>query len=99
MLLGKLVASQAYQGMALQLVQRLDVPAANALGELRGQKVGAVAGTLEGTLMATFQGGALVPRMVSMGETRTAGLRWKRPGGCHADAQHRLGRVPQARCR
>lgn len=67
-LLGKLVASRPYQGMALQLVQRLDVPAANGLGELRGQKVGAVAGTLEGTLIATYQGGALVPGMVSMGK-------------------------------
>ncbi|AOW11514.1 hypothetical protein LPB72_22485 [Hydrogenophaga crassostreae] len=67
-LLGNLVASQPYQGMALQLVQRLDVPAASGLGGLRGQKVGAVAGTLEGTLIATFQGGALVPGMVSMGK-------------------------------
>jgi ABC-type amino acid transport substrate-binding protein len=67
-LLGEVVASRPYQGMALQLVQRLDVPAAASLGELRGQKVGAVAGTLEGTLIATFQGGALVPGMVSMGK-------------------------------
>lgn len=67
-LLGEVVASRPYQGMALQLVQRLDVPVAEGLGELRGQKVGAVAGTLEGTLIATFQGGALVPGMVSMGK-------------------------------
>lgn len=66
--LGNLVASQPYQGMALQLVQRVDVPAADGLGDLRGQKVGAVAGTLEGTLIATYKGGALLPNMVSMGK-------------------------------
>ena len=64
--LGKLVASEAYQGMALQLVQRQDAAAANTLGELGTQKVGAVAGTLGGTLVATYNGGALVPRMVSL---------------------------------
>jgi ABC-type amino acid transport substrate-binding protein len=66
--LGNVIASQPYQGMALQLVQRLDAPMANGLGELRGQKIGAVAGTLEGTLIATYQGGALLPGMVSMGK-------------------------------
>lgn len=66
--LGQLVASQPYQGMALQLVQRLDAPVANGLGELRGQKVGAVAGTLEGSLIATYQGGMLTSGMVSMGK-------------------------------
>ena len=66
--LGNVVASQPYQGMALQLVQRLDAPAANGLGELKGQKIGAVAGTLEGTLIATYQGGALTRHMVSMGK-------------------------------
>lgn len=66
--LGTVVASQPYQGMALQLVQRLEAPAANGLGELRGQKIGAVAGTLEGSLIATYQGGALAEHMVSMGK-------------------------------
>ena len=64
--LGQLVASQPYQGMALQLVQCMEAPPANALGELSGQKIGAVAGTLGGTLVATFNGGALVPQMVSL---------------------------------
>lgn len=66
--LGNVVASHPYQGMALQLVQREDAPRANGLGELRGQKIGAIAGTLEGTLIATYQGGALAPDMVSMGK-------------------------------
>lgn len=66
--LGELIASQPYQGMALQLVQRIDAPVAQGLGDLRGQKVGAVAGTLEGTLIATYQGGALTSHMVSMGK-------------------------------
>lgn len=82
-LLGTLVASKPYQGMALQLVQRLDVPAANRLGELRGQKVGAVAGTLEGTLIATFGGGVLVPSMVSMGKLDD---RWAALEGGKVDA-------------
>lgn len=66
--LGTLVASAPYQGMALQMVQRLEVPAANSLAELQGQKIGAVAGTLGGTLVATFHGGALVPHMVSLAQ-------------------------------
>lgn len=64
--LGHVVASDPYQGMALQLVQREDAPRANTLAELRGQKIGVIAGTLEGTLIATYQGGALVSDMVSM---------------------------------
>ncbi|HEY9097213.1 MAG TPA: transporter substrate-binding domain-containing protein [Hydrogenophaga sp.] len=66
--LGTLVASDPYQGMALQLVQRTESPAANTLGDLKNQTIGAVAGTLGGTLVATFNGGALVPHMVSLSQ-------------------------------
>ena len=66
--LGTLVASDPYQGMALQLVQRAESPEANTLGELKEQTIGAVAGTLGGTLVATFRGGALVPHMVSLSQ-------------------------------
>jgi ABC-type amino acid transport substrate-binding protein len=66
--LGTLVASQPYQGTALVIVQRAGTPQAASLGALAGQKVGAVAGTLEGTLVAMYRGGALTPGMVSMGQ-------------------------------
>jgi ABC-type amino acid transport substrate-binding protein len=66
--LGTLVASAPYQGMALQLVQRADAPPANTLGDLKAQKIGAIAGTLEGSLIATYKGGALVDRMVSLSQ-------------------------------
>lgn len=66
--LGTLVASQPYQGAALVIVQRSGVPPASSLGELRGRKVGAVAGTLEGTLVAMYGGGALAKDMVSLGQ-------------------------------
>jgi len=66
--LGTLVASQPYQGTALTLVQRAGGAPAKTLGDLVGRKVGAVAGTLEGTLVAMYRGGALTPGMVSMGQ-------------------------------
>ncbi len=66
--LGTLVPSQPYLGSALQVVQRPGLPPAQDLGGLRGQKVAAVAGTLEGTLVAMYGGGSLVDRMVSLGQ-------------------------------
>lgn len=66
--LGTLVASQPYLGSALQVVQRSGLPPAQTLGGLRGQKVAAVAGTLEGTLVAMHGGGALSGQMVSLGQ-------------------------------
>ena len=57
--LGTLVSSQPYQGTALVIVQRAGEPTVSSLGGLRGRKIGAVAGTLEGTLVAMYGGGAL----------------------------------------
>lgn len=66
--LGTLVPSQPYQGTALVIVQRAGAPAASSLGDLKGRKVAAVAGTLEGTLVAMYGGGALAKDMVSLGQ-------------------------------
>lgn len=66
--LGTLVSSQPYQGTALVIVQRAGAPAASSLGDLTGRKVAAVAGTLEGTLVAMYGGGALAKDMVSLGQ-------------------------------
>jgi ABC-type amino acid transport substrate-binding protein len=66
--LGVLVASRPYQGTALSIVQRPGLPAVRSLADLRGRKVGAVAGTLEGTLVAMYRGGYLHTSMVSMGQ-------------------------------
>lgn len=66
--LGTLVSSQPYQGTALVIVQRAGAPAASSLGDLKGRKVAAVAGTLEGTLVAMYGGGALAKDMVSLGQ-------------------------------
>lgn len=67
--LGSLVASQAYQGTALVMVQRPGVPLVKGRwSELVGMKVGAVSGTLEGSLVAMANGGQLIPSMVSMGQ-------------------------------
>ena len=66
--LGPLVASQPYQGTALVIVQRAGGPAARSLGDVVGRKVGAVAGTLEGTLVTMYQGGSLTKHMVTLGQ-------------------------------
>jgi ABC-type amino acid transport substrate-binding protein len=66
--LGTLVASQPYQGTALVIVQRAGGPAARSLGDVVGRKVGAVAGTLEGTLVTMYQGGTLTKHMVTLGQ-------------------------------
>lgn len=66
--LGTLVASAPYQGMALTVVQRPDAPVVKRLGDLVGQKIGAIAGTLEGSLIAMYDGAALVPSMVSLSQ-------------------------------
>jgi ABC-type amino acid transport substrate-binding protein len=67
--LGTLIASQPYQGSALVMVQRAGIPLVRSQwSELRGLKLGAVAGTLEGSLVAMAQGGQLVGSMVSMAQ-------------------------------
>lgn len=66
--LGTLIHSQPYQGTALVVVQRSGLPPAQGLGGLKGRRVAAVAGTLEGTLIAMYGGGALRDSMVTMGQ-------------------------------
>jgi ABC-type amino acid transport substrate-binding protein len=67
--LGTLIASHPYQGSALVMVQRAGTPLARSQwSELSGLKVGAVAGTLEGSLVAMAHGGQLVGSMVSMAQ-------------------------------
>lgn len=70
--LGTLVASRPYQGTSLSIVQRAGQPAVRTLADLRGRKVGAVAGTLEGTLIAMYRSGYLHTSMVSMGQLEDA---------------------------
>lgn len=66
--LGTLVASRPYQGTALSIAQRPGQAPVRTLADLRGRKVGAVAGTLEGTLISMYRGGYLHTSMVSMGQ-------------------------------
>lgn len=66
--LGTLVTSEPYQGTALVIVQRAGAPVVASLGDLKGRKVAAVAGTLEGTLVAMYGGGVLAKDMVSLGQ-------------------------------
>lgn len=66
--LGTLVPSQPYQGTALVIVQRGGEAPVSSLGELKGRRIGAVAGTLEGTLVAMYGGGVLAKQMVSLGQ-------------------------------
>jgi ABC-type amino acid transport substrate-binding protein len=70
--LGTLVASRPYQGTALSIVQRAGQAPVRTLADLRGRKVGAVAGTLEGTLISMYRGGYLHTSMVSMGQREDA---------------------------
>ncbi len=70
--LGTLVASRPYQGTALSIVQRPGQAPVRTLADLRGRKVGAVAGTLEGTLISMYRGGYLHTSMVSMGQREDA---------------------------
>ncbi len=66
--LGTLVASMPYQGMALTVVQRPDAAPLNKMADLAGRKIGAIAGTLEGSLIAMFGNGQLVSSMVSLSQ-------------------------------
>lgn len=66
--LGRLAASQPYHAMALTVVQRLGAAPVTRLADLAGRKVGAVAGTLEGTLVLMYRQGLLVPGMVTLSQ-------------------------------
>jgi ABC-type amino acid transport substrate-binding protein len=64
--LGALAASRAYQTSTLAVVLRADAPPVSALLDLQGRKIGAVPGTLGGTLVSLYKNGALRSGMVSL---------------------------------
>jgi len=66
--LGALMASRAYQASTLVVVLRPDSPPVNALLDLRGRKIGAVPGTLGGTLVNLYRNGVLRAGMVSLSQ-------------------------------
>jgi ABC-type amino acid transport substrate-binding protein len=66
--LGTLVASAPYQGMALAFVQRSDTPSIVKMTDVVGRKIGAVAGTLEGSVISMYGKGQLLPSMVSLSQ-------------------------------
>jgi ABC-type amino acid transport substrate-binding protein len=57
-----------YQGMALTVVQRPDGVPLSKMADLSGRKIGAIAGTLEGSLIAMYGKGQLLSSMVSLSQ-------------------------------
>ena len=70
--LGELVASKAYQAATLGVVLRAGQPPVSGLMDLQGRKVGAVTGTLAGTLVSLYRNGALRGGMVSLSQRESA---------------------------
>ncbi|WP_396435638.1 substrate-binding periplasmic protein [Limnohabitans sp.] len=66
--LGTLVASQPYQGTAISVVQRSGQGPVRSLADLRGRRVGVVAGSLEGAMVAMYRNGELSRSMVSLSQ-------------------------------
>ena len=70
-----LAASRAYQGVAIGAVMRAPALECNSLAELQSQaqwRVGAVGGTMAGTLALMWQRGALGPQLVSLSQGEDA---------------------------
>lgn len=70
--LGALMASRAYQASTLVVVLRPDSPPVNSLLDLRDRKIGAVPGTLGGTLISMYRNGVLRTGMVSLTQREDA---------------------------
>lgn len=70
--LGELVASNAYQAATLAVAQAPNQPAVRTLMDLQGRQTGAVTGTLAGTLISVYRGGALRSHMVSLSQRENA---------------------------
>ena len=70
--LGELVASKAYQAATLGVVLRAGQAPVAGLMDLQGRKVGAVTGTLAGTLVSLYRNGALRAGMVSLSQRESA---------------------------
>lgn len=66
--LGELVPSTPYQSNALAVVQHPQQPPVNALMDLKGRKIGAVTGTLPGTVVSLYRQGALRGQMVTLSQ-------------------------------
>ena len=64
--LGALAGSQAYHSAALGVVVREPGKPVAQLAELSGMTVGAVVGTLEGTVLSMYRSGLLRPHIVSV---------------------------------
>ena len=64
--LGPLAGSQAYHSAALGVVVREPGKAVASLADLSGMKVGAVVGTMEGTVLSMYRSGLLRPHIVSV---------------------------------
>ena len=70
--LGELVASNAYQAATLAVAQAPNQPAVRTLMDLQGRQTGAVTGTLAGTLISVYRGGALRSHMVTLSQRENA---------------------------
>jgi ABC-type amino acid transport substrate-binding protein len=64
--LGPLAGSQAYHSAALGVVVRAPGKPVVSLTDLSGMKVGAVVGTMEGTVLSMYRSGLLRPHIVSV---------------------------------
>jgi ABC-type amino acid transport substrate-binding protein len=64
--LGALAGSQAYHSAALGVVVREPGKPVARLSDLSGRKVGAVVGTMEGTVLSMYRSGLLRPDIVSV---------------------------------
>ena len=64
--LGSLVGSQAYHSAALGVVVRQPGKTVARLSDLSGMKVGAVVGTMEGSVLSLYRSGLLRPHLVSV---------------------------------
>lgn len=70
--LGELVASSAYQAATLAVAQAPSQAAVRTLMDLQGRRTAAVTGTLAGTLISVYRGGALRSHMVTLSQRESA---------------------------
>ena len=70
--LGELVASAPYLASMLGVVQAPGQPPVKVLMDLQGRKTGAVTGTLAGSLISLYRGGALRAQMVTLSQRESA---------------------------
>jgi ABC-type amino acid transport substrate-binding protein len=66
--LGSLVASRAYQGVALGVVQAAGAAPVNSLADLRQRRIGSVSGTMSSAMLMGWRNGILRPQLVSLSQ-------------------------------